>query len=137
MGVDGRAGPGVRRPPSLDRIKPDAVVLALGGTPVLPDVPGLDGKNVIKTSDLYGTLRFYLRLFGPKLLRELTRFWMPVGKNVVIIGGAIQGCQLGEFLTKRGRQVTIVETGEIWGKGCVPRERRASSTGSTRRASRS
>ena len=29
---------------------------------------------------------------------------MPVGKDVVIIGGAIQGCQLGEFLTKRGRQ---------------------------------
>ena len=53
-------------PAVLDRVKPDVVVLALGGTPTLPDVPGLDGKNVIKTSDLYGTLRFYLRLFGPK-----------------------------------------------------------------------
>jgi 2,4-dienoyl-CoA reductase (NADPH2) len=104
----------------LDHIKPDAVVLALGGTPVLPDVPGLDGKNVIKTSDLYGTLRFYLWLFGPRLLRELTRFWMPVGQKVVIIGGAIQGCQLGEFLTKRGRQVTIVETGDELGVGLVP-----------------
>jgi len=105
---------------TLDHIKPDAVVLALGGTPVLPDVPGLDGKNVIKTSDLYGTLRFYLRLFGPRRLRELTRFWMPVGQKVVIIGGAIQGCQLGEFLTKRGRQVTIVETGDELGVGLVP-----------------
>ena len=44
-------------PAVLDRVHPDAVVLALGGTPVLPDVPGLDGKNVVKTSDLYGTLR--------------------------------------------------------------------------------
>jgi 2,4-dienoyl-CoA reductase (NADPH2) len=105
---------------ALDIIKPDAVVLALGGTPVLPDVPGLDGKNVIKTSDLYGTLRLYLRLFGPRLLRELTRVWMPVGQKVVIIGGAIQGCQLGEFLTKRGRQVTIVETGDELGIGLVP-----------------
>ena len=107
-------------PSVLDRVKPDAVVLALGGTPVLPDVPGLDGKNVIKTSDLYGTLRLYLWLLGPRRLRELTRFWMPVGKSVVIIGGAIQGCQLGEFLTKRGRQVTIVETGDELGTGLVP-----------------
>jgi 2,4-dienoyl-CoA reductase (NADPH2) len=107
-------------PSVLDRIKPDAVVLALGGVPVLPDVPGLDGKNVLKTSDLYGTLRLYLRLLGPKRLRELTRFWMPVGQRVVIIGGAVQGCQLGEFLTKRGRQVTIVETGEELGIGLVP-----------------
>jgi 2,4-dienoyl-CoA reductase (NADPH2) len=107
-------------PAALDRIKPDAVVLAIGGTPELPGVPGLDGKNVIKTSDLYGKLRFYLRLFGPNLLRELTRFWMPVGEKVVIIGGAIQGCQLGEFLTKRGRQVTIVDTGEELGVGLVP-----------------
>ena len=105
---------------TLDHIKPDAVVLALGGTPVLPDVPGLDGKNVVKTSDLYGTLRFYLRLFGPRLLRDLTRVWMPVGQKVVIIGGAIQGCQLGEFLTKRGRQVIIVETGDELGVGLVP-----------------
>jgi 2,4-dienoyl-CoA reductase (NADPH2) len=107
-------------PGVLDRVSADGVVLALGGTPVLPDVPGIDGANVIKTGDLYGTLRFFLRLFGPKLLRELTRLWMPVGKKVVIIGGAIQGCQLGEFLTKRGRQVTIVETGDELGAGLVP-----------------
>jgi 2,4-dienoyl-CoA reductase (NADPH2) len=107
-------------PGVLDHILPDAVVLALGGTPVLPDVPGLDGRNVIKTTDLYGRLRLYLRLFGPRLLRELTRLWMPVGDRVVIIGGAIQGCQLAEFLIKRDRKVTIVETGDELGAGLVP-----------------
>ncbi len=107
-------------PEVLDRVHPDAVVLALGGVPVLPDVPGLDGKNVVKTSDLYGRLRLALRVFGPRRLRELTKLWMPVGERVVIIGGAIQGCQLGEFLTKRGRQVTIVETGDELGAGLVP-----------------
>ena len=45
---------------------------------------------------------------------------MPVGKRVVIIGGAIQGCQLAEFLIKRGRQVAIVETGDELGKWIVP-----------------
>ena len=107
-------------PAVLDRVHPDAVVLALGGTPVLPDVPGLDGRNVVKTTDLYGTLRLVIRVAGPRRLRELTKLWMPVGKDMVIVGGAIQGCQLGEFLTKRGRKVTIVETGDELGAGMVP-----------------
>ena len=97
---------------SIAAVRPDVVVVAAGGEPTLPDVPGIDGKNVIKSSDLYGMLRFYLSLMGPKLLRDATAIWMPVGKKAVIIGGAIQGCQLGEFMTKRGRKVTIVETGD-------------------------
>jgi 2,4-dienoyl-CoA reductase (NADPH2) len=36
---------------------------------------------------------------------------MPVGRRVVIVGGNIQGCELCEFLVKRGREVTIVEAG--------------------------
>jgi 2,4-dienoyl-CoA reductase (NADPH2) len=100
--------------------KPDVVVIAGGGKPQLPDVPGVMGKNVVRSSDLYGTLQFYLRLVGPKMLRDLTSVWMPVGKNVVIIGGAIQGCQLGEFLTKRGRKVTIVDTEEELGRMMYP-----------------
>ena len=54
------------------------------------------------------------------MLRKLTAIWMPVGKKVVIIGGAIQGCQLSEFLIKRGRKVTIVEQGEELGEWLVP-----------------
>jgi 2,4-dienoyl-CoA reductase (NADPH2) len=53
-------------------------------------------------------------------LRDLTGVWMPVGKTAVIIGSAIQGCQLGEFLTKRGRKVTIVDTEEELGKMMYP-----------------
>jgi 2,4-dienoyl-CoA reductase (NADPH2) len=44
---------------------------------------------------------------------------MPIGKKVVIIGGAIQGCELAEFLIKRGRKVTIVEKAEFIGEGMV------------------
>ena len=38
----------------------------------------------------------------------------------MIIGGAIQGCQLAEFLVKRGRKVTIVDTEEELGQGLAP-----------------
>jgi NADPH-dependent 2,4-dienoyl-CoA reductase/sulfur reductase-like enzyme len=44
---------------------------------------------------------------------------MPVGKRVVVIGGGIEGCQLAEFLVKRGRKVTIVETAPALGKGLL------------------
>ncbi len=107
-------------PADIDKIKPDVVVLALGGTPTLPEVPGINSRKVTKSTDLYKTLRFFIRFLGPKRLRSLTKIWMPVPKNVVIIGGALQGCQLGEFLTKRGRKVTIVETEKELGKWMYP-----------------
>jgi 2,4-dienoyl-CoA reductase (NADPH2) len=34
-----------------------------------------------------------------------------IGKNVIIIGGRLHGCQTAEFLVKRGRKVKIVDTG--------------------------
>ncbi len=105
---------------AIEAYKPDVVIVGSGGKPQLPDVPGVMGKNVVRSSDLYGTLQFYLKLVGPKMLRDLTKYWMPVGKRVVIIGGAIQGCQLGEFFVKRGRQVTIVDTEEEMGRMMYP-----------------
>jgi len=56
---------------------------------------------------------------GPRTLRWLTKFWMPIGKKVVIIGGGINGCELGEFLVKRGRKVTIVDTAAVLGEGMI------------------
>jgi 2,4-dienoyl-CoA reductase-like NADH-dependent reductase (Old Yellow Enzyme family)/thioredoxin reductase len=100
--------------------KPDVLVVAAGGVPTKPDVPGYELKNVVKTADLYALLKVMIRFFGPQLLRKLTKFWMPVGKKVVVVGGAIQGCQLSEFLIKRGRNVTIVEEGEELGEWLVP-----------------
>jgi 2,4-dienoyl-CoA reductase (NADPH2) len=108
------------KPSDIDIIKPDVVVLAMGGVPTLPEVPGINNRNVIKSSDLYRTLKFFIRFIGPERLRTLTKIWMPIATNVVIIGGAIQGCQLGEFLTKRGRKVTIVDTEKELGKWMYP-----------------
>jgi 2,4-dienoyl-CoA reductase (NADPH2) len=100
--------------------KPDVLVVAAGGVPTKPDVPGYERRNVVKTADLYSLLKVMIRFFGPQLLRRLTAIWMPVGKKVVVIGGAIQGCQLSEFLIKRRRDVTIVEEGEEMGQWLVP-----------------
>jgi pyruvate/2-oxoglutarate dehydrogenase complex dihydrolipoamide dehydrogenase (E3) component len=47
---------------------------------------------------------------------------MPLGKRVIIIGGAIQGAELAEFLVKRGRKVTIVAGDEPISEG-LPRRK--------------
>jgi 2,4-dienoyl-CoA reductase (NADPH2) len=44
---------------------------------------------------------------------------MPFGKRVVIMGGGIHGCQVAEFLVKRGRKVTIVDTAKEIGNGLL------------------
>ena len=36
---------------------------------------------------------------------------MPLGKRVAVVGGTLHGCELTEFLTKRGRKVVMVHDG--------------------------
>ena len=108
--------------------KPDAVVIALGAVPEYPDIPGLDSPNVIKTITLYRLTKFVLRYFSPEFSNWFTKIRLPagwnpfktIGKRVVIIGGAIQGCELGEFMAKRRRKVTIVDTAEELGDLLTP-----------------
>jgi 2,4-dienoyl-CoA reductase (NADPH2) len=59
-------------PSLVEKIKPDVVILATGGMPVVPEIPGIDRRNVVNG----GALHHQLKL----LLRSLTKFWMPLGK---------------------------------------------------------
>ncbi len=116
LGVEVRLGKSVDEE-IVKKIKPDVVVLATGGVLTSPDIPGIDRPNVITSPDLHKKLKTWQRFMGPGMLRSSTRFWMPVGKQVIIIGGAMQGCELAEFLTLRGRNVTVVEQAEQMGDG--------------------
>jgi 2,4-dienoyl-CoA reductase (NADPH2) len=118
LGVKIRLGKGVN-PSVIEQIKPDVVILATGGIPAIPEITGINRHNVISSHYLHRKLKFYLRFLGPRTRRWLTKFFLPIGKRVVIIGGAIHGCELGEFLVKRGREVTIVDTAEALGEGMV------------------
>jgi 2,4-dienoyl-CoA reductase (NADPH2) len=118
LGVEIRTGKEFN-PSFVDQVKPDVVILATGGIPSLPKIPGIEGRNVTRSSDLYNKLKIFLRFFSPGTLRWLTKFWMPVGKEVVIIGGQVAACQLAEYLVKRGRKVTLVETDQNLGEGLI------------------
>ena len=89
----------------IAREKPDTVVVATGGKPLIPGIPGIDGPNVVKASDV---------LTGSKV----------AGQNVLVAGGGLVGCETALFLDELGKNVTIVEQlGELASDQImVPRE---------------
>ncbi len=67
----------------------DAVIVAIGGEAVVPDIPGVSGKNVLSSMDVYDC---------PE----------KIGDRVIMLGGGIQACEIALHLAKAGKKVTIV-----------------------------
>jgi len=103
----------------IKKINPDVAILATGGVSAIPEIPGIKSRKVLNNDKLHKRLKLALRFLGPKALEQLTKWWMPIGKRVVIIGGGLAGCQLAEFLVKRGRRVAIVDTAKKLGEGLL------------------
>jgi 2,4-dienoyl-CoA reductase (NADPH2) len=122
LGVNVRFGKEVN-PAMISRLAPDVVVVATGGVLGVPNITGIDRKIVVSGPKLHSMLKFFLRYFRPKTLGSLTKIWMPVGKRVVIIGAGLHGCELAEFLAKRGRKITIVDSAETLGEGVPERKK--------------
>lgn len=113
-GVEVRLGAAASRA-KVAALHPDVVVLATGGQHVIPQIPGIDGRNVLTAKALHTKAKALLRFTGPTLLRRLHALPVArdvmIGKRVVIMGGRLHGCQTAEYLVNLGRQVTIVDTG--------------------------
>jgi len=101
----------------VEQEKPDAVIVATGGILNEPVIAGSNNKNVIGSLKLHSMSKRFLKFFGPKALGWLSKLWLPVGKSVVIIGGDMHGLEVAEFLAKRDRKVTVIEKGDVLGRG--------------------
>jgi 2,4-dienoyl-CoA reductase (NADPH2) len=94
----------------IEQMKPDVVIVAVGGIPTTPEIPGIKSSNVLSVEQLHRQVKGFLGFFGPGVLRWLTQFYLPIGKTVIVIGGKLQGAEVTEFLAKRGRRVTWMDT---------------------------
>jgi 2,4-dienoyl-CoA reductase (NADPH2) len=100
-------------PAKVADVKPDAIILAAGGVPVTPNIPGINGRNVLSLEDLYEKLKTFI---GPKgAAKTITAKTLDpfIGKKVVIVSGSIEAFTLAAFLIERGREVTIVADDNI------------------------
>lgn len=68
----------------------DALIVAVGSTPLVPPIPGLDGENVVIVNDYY------------KQKGKVT-------DKVVVFGGGLAGCECAIHLGMEGKEVHLVE----------------------------
>jgi len=76
-------------PEIVAQLKPDVVILAAGGMPIVPAIPGVNRGNVVTAWDV---------LNGKE-----------TGNRVVVVGGGMVGCETADFLAEQGKKVTVVE----------------------------
>ena len=74
----------------VEKEAPDAVIVATGGEPIVPDIPGKDKPNVVEANDV--------------LLGNVN-----AGHRVIVIGGGMVGSETADHLANHGKEVTIVE----------------------------
>ena len=115
----------------------DHVIIATGARREAPEIPGKDQRHVFDGDELRGVLfgnnpaaiaklsmfqRLVLRAgrltgllrhIGP--MRQLSKLWMPLAGEVVIIGSGLVGLELAEYLVERGRKITLLEPGPSLG----------------------
>jgi 2,4-dienoyl-CoA reductase-like NADH-dependent reductase (Old Yellow Enzyme family)/thioredoxin reductase len=74
----------------VESVNIEAVIIAIGAEPIVPDIPGVECKNVVEAIEV--------------LARHCE-----VGQTVVVVGGGLIGCETAEFLAGSGKLVTILE----------------------------
>jgi 2,4-dienoyl-CoA reductase-like NADH-dependent reductase (Old Yellow Enzyme family) len=134
LGIDVRLST-VATAETIHALQPDHLVVASGAARNRSTLPGADQRHVFDGDDLRDLLvgsgsggaakklvwpirlgvavgRRLGLLADPGRLAYLTRFFLPVGRHVVVVGGGLVGAELAEFLVERGRKVTVIEEGE-------------------------
>ncbi|MDR1604016.1 MAG: FAD-dependent oxidoreductase [Gracilibacteraceae bacterium] len=119
-------------PELLRRSEADAVIVAVGGSPIPLRVPGAERDNVVQSHDFLDLLngrpprksglghRFmwrsgalFLRLcYTPALARKfMARVSWPLGRRLTVVGGGLPGCELTKEMMKHEREITLLEEG--------------------------
>jgi len=93
-------------PELLDKENPDAVIVATGSEPLIPDIPGINGERVVTAFDV---------IMGKTMVKN---------QKTAILGGGMIGCETAELLAEQGNEVTVVEMLPLVGADMDPLNRR-------------
>jgi 2,4-dienoyl-CoA reductase-like NADH-dependent reductase (Old Yellow Enzyme family)/thioredoxin reductase len=74
---------------AISKFAPDVAIIAVGSTEAVPDIPGVDGENVVTHRQVLSGKR-------------------KVGDKVIVIGGGSIGCETADFLSEKGKNVMVV-----------------------------
>jgi 2,4-dienoyl-CoA reductase-like NADH-dependent reductase (Old Yellow Enzyme family)/thioredoxin reductase len=85
----------------ITSMTPDAVILATGSTPVIPEIPGIGDADITTAHDI---------LAGDK----------NTGDTVAVVGGAATGCETANYLGSLGKKVTLIEASSTIAMGEEP-----------------
>ena len=77
-------------PELIKQEAPDAVVVAVGASELIPAIPGIDGANVVRVT-------------------EIDKGIKGAGEQVVICGGGLSGTECGVGLAREGKSVILVD----------------------------
>lgn len=92
-------------PAMVAEAKPDAVIVATGSNPLVLPIPGINDTGVIHAGDL---------LDGKAA----------VGKKVLVVGGGMVGCEVADFLSELGHEVSVIELRDQLGPDVIPEHRK-------------
>ena len=89
LGVDVRLNTAAT-PENVAAEEPDVVISAIGASPIKPNIPGIDGPNVMSVEYAY-------------------QHADEVGDNALILGGGLSGIECAIFLSQLGKKARIME----------------------------
>lgn len=73
---------------AVEEFAPEAVIVATGSSPYIPEIPGVEQKNVA-------------------MYEQVLSGEAQVGGKVIVVGGGLIGCETADFLAEKGKAVTM------------------------------
>lgn len=70
--------------------QPDVIIVAVGSEPIIPDLPGIKGSNVVWAGDVDAGV-------------------VKTGDRVVVAGAGLTGCETAYTLAKEGKKVVVID----------------------------
>ena len=104
-------------PELVKKESPDAVIIANASPYFIPDVPGIDSRNVYTIPAMSKLSTVPMKMFGPQKLASMSEKFFPVGKDLIIWGAGAEGAQCAEFMVKRNKRVVLIsESDDVGGQ---------------------